>query len=270
MTTNPILRRALGYAAAGWPVFPCVPGQKVPATAHGCHDATTDPGQIARWWQQGPDRNLAIATGRPGPDVLDVDHHGEHGNGYAALARLREAGLVPAPAAVIRTPGGGLHLYFTGTQQGNGKLPRHHVDYRAAGGYVLAPPSQVAGRPYQVIACQPAASHAFDWQAARDLLDPSQPALRRQPAGPGHDHDLEHLAAWVARQEHGNRNDGLYWATSRAAEQGLLDHDAIERLVGAALRSGLRGGEREARATIALAMRGRGLDPFAGRQAEAG
>jgi hypothetical protein len=59
------------------------------------------------------------------------------------------------------------------------------------------------------------------------------------------------------RQESGNRNNGLHWAACRAAESGLLDGDGVERLVEAALRSGLRGGEREARRTIDSALRGR-------------
>ena len=184
-------------------------------------------------------------------------------------ARLREAGLVPPATVIIRTPSRGAHLYFAGTPQGNGKLPRHHIDYRSTGGYVLAPPSQVAGRPYEVIGRQGVVS-VFDWLAARDLLDPPELRPPRQLSASGRHGDIEQLAAWVARQPHGNRNDGLYWATSRAAEQGLLDPAAVEQLVDAAVHSGLRGGEREARATIASAMRGRGRDPAADRQREAG
>ena len=43
MTDDHALRQALAYARRGWPVFPCLPGQKVPATRHGFRDATTDP-----------------------------------------------------------------------------------------------------------------------------------------------------------------------------------------------------------------------------------
>jgi Bifunctional DNA primase/polymerase, N-terminal len=42
------LRRALACARRGWPVFPCQPGQKIPATRHGYLDATTDQQQITR------------------------------------------------------------------------------------------------------------------------------------------------------------------------------------------------------------------------------
>ena len=77
MTDDLTLREALAYARRGWPVFPCQPGQKIPATAHGFRDATTDPDQITGWFTRHPDRNLAIATGAPGPDVLDpVFAHG--------------------------------------------------------------------------------------------------------------------------------------------------------------------------------------------------
>src|SRR5258707_3155457 len=92
--TSPALTEALACAARGWPVFPCQPGRKLPATAHGYLDATTDTGQVTRWFTRHPHWNLAVATGAPGPDVLDVDQHGPAGNGYPALAKLRAAGLL--------------------------------------------------------------------------------------------------------------------------------------------------------------------------------
>ena len=149
--TDAILRQALAYARRGWPVFPCLPGQKIPATRHGFRDATTDEQQITDWFGHGASWNLAIATGAPGPDVLDVDQHGPAGNGYAAFTRLHRAGLADGAAAYVRTPAGGMHAYFTGSDQHNGRLPSHHLDFRSAGGYILAPPSQVDGQPYQLI-----------------------------------------------------------------------------------------------------------------------
>src|SRR6266852_180656 len=109
--------RALAYAAHGWPVFPCQPGGKEPATRHGFLDATCDPDRIAWWWRRQPDANVAVATGEPGPDVLDVDQHGPAGSGFAALNRLKRAGLVEGASAIVATPGGGLHLYYAGSGQ---------------------------------------------------------------------------------------------------------------------------------------------------------
>src|SRR6185503_14309935 len=103
MTTPTALDAALAYAARGWPVFPCRPGQKIPATPHGVLDATTDPEQIRAWWTATPDANIGIATGAPGPDVIDVDVKPD-GDGWAALATIGEAGLITGAGATVTTP----------------------------------------------------------------------------------------------------------------------------------------------------------------------
>jgi hypothetical protein len=216
MTDNPALRQALAYARRGWPVFPCQPGQKVPATAHGFRDATTDEQQITGWFSRDPDCNLAIATGVPGPDVLDVDQHGPAGNGYAALGRLRRAGLLDGASAYVRTPSGGLHAYFTGTTQRNGHLPTHHLDFRSAGGYILAPPSQVNGHHYLLLGTADRGGR-LDWDTVTRLLHPERQHQRPGPR-PAPDRDLGHLARWVASQPEGNRNAGLFWAANRALD----------------------------------------------------
>jgi hypothetical protein len=242
--TDATLRRALAFAESGWPVFPCQPGQKIPATRHGFLDATTDPEQITRWFARHPGRNLAIATGAPGPDVLDVDQHGQAGNGFAAFNRLTRAGLIHGASAYVATPGGGLHAYFAGTGQRNGHLPAHHIDFRSTGGYVLTPPSQVDGKPYQLIKT-PGGDSRLDWAAATRLLQPPErqqcPQIRHDPGG-----DVGRLVQWVARQERGNRNAGLFWAANRALE---ADHAAdLSPLAVAARQAGLE--EREVQRTL--------------------
>ena len=214
--TDTTLRQALAYARRGWPVFPCLPGQKIPATTHGFRDATTDEQQITAWFTRHPGRNLAIATGAPGPDVLDVDQHGPDGTGFGAYARLRRAGLLTGATAYVRTPSGGLHAYFTGTAQRNGHLPAHHLDFRSHGGYILAPPSHVGGHPYQLLKTT-SAHGTLDWQAVTQLLQPHRQQQRPQPR-PASDQALDHLARWVASQQEGNRNAGLFWAANRALE----------------------------------------------------
>ncbi len=240
---------ALACAARGWPVFPCQPGGKEPATRHGFHDATTDPDRIRFWWQRLPAANLAVATGHPGPDVLDVDQHGPAGHGFAAVNRLNRAGLLDPMHAVVATPGGGLHAYFTGSDQPSGRLPRHHLDFKARGGYVLAPPSQVNGKPYLLLRHQ-AESGGLDWAAVTGLLEPERSrAAQDELTGP---RDISYLAGWVERLQEGNRNAGLFWAACRVIEAG--DPGALDDLAAAAAKTGLS--HREITRTIASARRG--------------
>jgi hypothetical protein len=259
--TNDTLRQALAYAARGWPVFPCQPGAKTPATRHGYLDATTDPQQITTWFTRQPDRNLAIATGAPGPDVLDIDDHGPAGNGYAALARLRGTGMLDGAAAYVRTPSGGQHAYFAGSDQRSGHLPASHLDFRSAGGYVLAAPSVVRGQPYQLLR-EPGGHGALDWEEVTRLLHPQYQQRPRQPQASGH--DVGHLARWVAVQPEGNRNSGLYWAVNRALE---ADPDAdLSALAAAARQAGLADPE----ITRTLDSARRTSQPRPDHQAEAG
>ena len=75
---------------------------------------------------------------------------------------------------------------------------------------------------------------------------------------------LDRLVEWTAVREPGDRNFPLFWAAKQAALAGQLDGAAVERFVDAARRSGLAGGEREARRTIASAQREAAtLGPFA-------
>jgi hypothetical protein len=243
---NPMLAAAHRYAQANWPVFPCIPGEKIPATRHGFLDATTDPDKITWWWSRHPERNVAIATGSPGPDVLDVDVR-EDGSGFAAFNRLRREGLLDGASAYVRTPSGGLHAYFAGSEQGNGRLPRHHLDFRAHGGYIIAPPSHIRGRPYELLKHQEGTA-GLDWAAVTRLLDP-QPQHRLDPDAE-RPADTSRLAGWVARLPEGNRNDGLFWAANRALDAGLTD---LGDLAEAARSAGLD--EREIARTLASARR---------------
>ena len=256
MTSGPadeaVLAQALAYARHGWPVFPCKPGRKEPDTRHGFKDATTDPERITAWWTAEPGRNVAIATGAPGPDVLDVDVRPD-GSGYAAFRRLKRAGLLEGSLAIVATPGGGLHAYYSGTGQGSGRLPAHHLDFKAAGGYVLAPPSAVGGKPYRLVQQdRQAAGRRLDWAAAIALLDPPQP--KPQPARQTDHADAARLAGWVARLPEGNRNTGLFWAACRAAE--TAHPGALGALAQAAETAGLP--EQEIARTIASARRSAG------------
>jgi hypothetical protein len=144
-----LLRSALAFARRGTHVLPCSPREKIPATTHGLKDATTDQATIARWWAENPDYNVGAATGHvSGFFVVDIDG----GDGEAALRKLeRENSALPATVEVI-TGGGGRHLYFSmpsATIANSVGKVGPHIDVRANGGYVLAPPSiHASGRRY--------------------------------------------------------------------------------------------------------------------------
>lgn len=136
------------YASMNLKVFPLRPGTKLPYTgSHGCKDATTNPDQITAWWGVAPTSNIGIATGHQ-VDVIDID--GPQGV-QAWLGDLW--GQLPPILAHARTiRRGGHHLYveaIPGARNRAGMLPG--VDYRAEGGYVVAPPSIVDGRAYRWI-----------------------------------------------------------------------------------------------------------------------
>jgi hypothetical protein len=214
--SSSLLAAALAYAARGWPVFPCIPGSKAPLTRHGFHDATTDPEQIRAWWARWPAANVGIATGDPGPDVLDVDVKGGI-NGYIALNRLKRAGMLTGAGMLVRTPSLGLHVYFGGTTQECGRLPEHGLDFKASGGYVLAPPSVIDGKCYDLLEERDIRA-AHNWASDRLLLRPAKRLSARQVT---RTHcGMDRLAAWVAELPEGNRNSGLYWAARRAIETG--------------------------------------------------
>jgi hypothetical protein len=229
-----MLAAALDYAGREWPVFPCKPDRKDPLTLHGKDDATTDLAQIGEWWRRWPRANVAIRTGAPAVDVLDVDVR-EDGNGWPAFNRLIRAGLLVGALRLVRTRTGGLHVYYLGTEQGCRKLTGLWIDFKATGGYVLAPPSVVEGSRYELLEERRSAGH-LDFAKVESILVPPKPrprsAARLSPKG------ACALARWLERQTEGNRNEGLFWAAKKAIAGGCTEAD-LDELVRIAVEIGL-------------------------------
>lgn len=140
---------ATHYARRGIHVFPVLPNQKAPACPRGLLEATVDIDRIQRFWETHGDCNVGLRCGAvSGLVVLDVD---DDKGGVEALRKLeQEYGELPTTASV-KTPRGGSHYYFRhpGVEILNTQgFPGPGLDVRGDGGYVLAVPSRVDGRPY--------------------------------------------------------------------------------------------------------------------------
>jgi hypothetical protein len=251
---------AVRFAAAGVPVFPCVPGGKSPLTHEGFHEATTNLRRIRSWWRWMPAANIGVPTGNAsGVEVVDVDQKAT-GSGFGAFERARQAGLVDGWAALVRTPSGGMHAYYPadpGRRQASWEAAKAHVDFRGTGGYVIVPPSVVVvaddlRAPYALIGGPRGRVSPVDAGALRDLIAP-RPApvpYRRDANAPA---DAERLAGWVAARAEGERNRGLFWAACRMAEAGMSPEATHGALGPAAERAGLP--PREVAVTIRSAYR---------------
>lgn len=143
----PRLDAALEFAARGWRVLPL--DGKAPAgrlVRHGVNDATTDLSLIRGWFGYRPDLGVGVATG-DGLVVLDVDPRNGGDRSLDAYLYNHRSRL-PRTAEVL-TGGGGRHLYFRGPAGVRGRTIAPGLDVKAAGGYVVAPPSiHPSGREY--------------------------------------------------------------------------------------------------------------------------
>jgi hypothetical protein len=267
---------ALAFAASGVPVFPCTAGGKRPAVSGGFHSASSEPELVRRWWTAMPSANIGMPTGAStGLVVVDVDVHSSV-NGYDALDAAQRAGLLEGWKAAIRTPSGGLHLFFPAdrnSEQRSWQSARTGIDFRGDGGYVIVPPSErpLAGstRRYEILQLAGAPGRPLDSQQLRDYLDPPQrDEARRNRRSVQQPVSVQRLAGWVARLQEGERNHGLFWAACRMAEQQVPTSDALDALRAAAEQAGLS--QREAATTVRSAYRAvQGAPPQRSIQADA-
>lgn len=157
-----MLRRSVGVddaltaAARGLALFGIPAGGRVPLP--GWHQVcTTDASQVARLVTAG---NLGVGCRASDVVGLDLDQHPGRPDGAASLAAICDAHRVTWPDTfTVRTPGG-LHLYFraggrpvpstSGGRSGLGPGIDIRGPGRRAGGYLVAPGSQVAGGTYRI------------------------------------------------------------------------------------------------------------------------
>jgi len=187
----------------------CPSPAKHPLVRNGKDGFTTDLATVAWWAQSYPGCNWG---GRPPETVFILDVDPRNG-GYDSLAKI-EAEHGPLPKTLTaRTGGGGLHLWFTGESR-RGKLGDDYpgIDIKTNKGYVVLPPSvHASGGLYEWLDIR-AAEYAPQW--LHEALNPPVTHVRV-----GRHVNPASLIRYVseAREE---RNNRLFWAACRIAEQG--------------------------------------------------
>ena len=111
---------------------------------------------IQKWVQEGG--NVGTLTGsKSGIAVIDIDNH----NGVDGLGNLKEFldtyDITLPKTKVVKTPSGGYHYHFKLDEKYNEtQFIQNHpqlegVDFQTHGRYVVAPPSQIDGKYYEVV-----------------------------------------------------------------------------------------------------------------------
>lgn len=148
-----LLDAALRLADRGFSVFPIVAGQKSPPAISQWPDrATNEPYEIYELWQEYPNANIGIATGKYGCGALiavDVDVKGGR-DGEWSMLELQLLGFDFPETYTQTTPTGGRHLVYASpiaVRNGVNTLG-DGIDIRSAGGYLVGAGSVVAGKGY--------------------------------------------------------------------------------------------------------------------------
>jgi putative DNA primase/helicase len=263
-----------------WKVFPLQVRSKVPATAHGFHDASADVDAIREAWGE-RDYNIGLACGPDsGVFVLDVDADPPKGGGLTgpeALERLEAMHGELPPTMRVNTGNAGWHLYFNFPKD---RVLRNRarihldgektgLDCRAEGGYVVLPPS-----------IHPDTGETYRWQMDRrtiydapewllDLLDPPKKVAAPAPSRPVETRAvapvegaameaygaaaLKHAAARIRNVGDGSRHDAIYREAAGIGELvagGTIDASEAERVLveaGLAIGKGLAEVQRTVR-----------------------
>jgi len=228
----PTVDKALALAALGFAVIPL--NGKVPRTAHGVKDATTDPDTIRKMFG-----NLECNIGARVPEhLLVLDFDKRNGGSPDALEARAGTGL-PHTLAVETGSEGGLHLYYIRPE---GKLTSRNlppgIDLKISTGYMVMPGSThpVTGKPYSWKNTQP--PRGLPRQIVGLIVEPPHrvnlEAVRRKPTSNG----LKALVREARYSVIGTRNDMVFWALCASYRGGYSDLDR-ELIIAAGLEAGL-------------------------------
>ncbi len=141
------LEVALEATKRGWYVFPLAAGTKVPPSGFDKPEgrASNVSTVIEQWATQYPNCNWALAAGKSGLVVIDVDVK-DGAPGLESWNRLAEEFPELPQTLSSFTPSGGWHFYYTGQAPNSaGTRLGPGIDVRSKGGYVVLPDGQIVG-----------------------------------------------------------------------------------------------------------------------------
>ncbi|MFH8260505.1 bifunctional DNA primase/polymerase [Streptomyces roseolus] len=281
---------------------PCIPQGRY---CHGVRAATTDLALVERWWTQNPDFGVGVAAGPSNLLIVDLDMHqstppdpdrllpglalpadldlasvrnGEDALGL--LCRLRRAPQLvsdPPQTLTVRTPSGGLHLWYRVTDGSQWRPDsRGHlgwqIDIRADRSYAVAPATHTRDGSYTCVGTCRTPAPLPRW-LAHDLArvglkhrPHTHTAHRRRLAGslPPSAGSRGYVAAAVRAELdavascRAGRSDQLNrssFALGQFVGAGLLDgREVHQALTDAAELAGIDPNERKAQSTIERAL----------------
>lgn len=278
MNKAALLHHAIELASVGFRPIPMDARMKRPARKGWRDAATLDPDAIATAFRAASFADaVGVATGG-GVFVIDLDRNHKNGeDGIAAFANLIArfgTGETLPLGPRVRTPAGGMHLYFGSPPHRrvrNRTALAPGVDVRGEGGVAMVPPSSRDGVAYRWAPdpCETPLVMAPVWLLS--LIAPTEPQLQPRPrrAATPFDGDLHPYASAALRHEcaavagcaAGARNATLFKAAASLgglAAGGELSAEAVaDALLDAAAACALlaEDGRLAVEATIASGFR---------------
>lgn len=237
-----ILDYAIAHARRGFPIFPALADQKIPAIKNPYQQATTDERTILRWWKETPQANICLPCGTEiihGKFIGVIDVDNKKFNGYQTLQALELMGYEFPETLEQLTPSGGLHkIYYFDQPIGNGvNFLGPGIDHRGYHGYILLAGSIYHGKEY-VFKNELQIAQAQEWFAGRlhrarsegiggSERQRSLPNVYDINASISERRATEYLAAQSPASE-GERNHKGFIATCKLKDFGVTRERAFE------------------------------------------
>lgn len=135
MADENLIREAIAWAENGIPVFPCG-SDKAPLTQNGFYDAELEPSKVRKLFEF-YGKSAQMIGGRMGDGVFAVDVDIYKGEDVKAWLKscIDDGTLVET--RVHETANGGLHFLYEGDVRSC--VPRHGVEIKGDGGYIILP-----------------------------------------------------------------------------------------------------------------------------------